>query len=776
MQKLLLLLACCCAIVATATAQNFPVVKLGCFPFDTLRGGKPVKVVLRHATSKRNDVNYFIVPVIEIAEQEDTVAKTVNRPPAKRVQFLKVSGNILYDVNYRSRIDTPYADKDVYQHTLQTRLDLVYKEQYPFRMYVTTRFSNSSLFRKYTDLNLQFNQLDFKRSVKQKVMDAVQSYLAAKSYKQDSLRRLIEAKRITIADLDRQLQMPDWKQKMVAEREKLLFEMRKRLLFPGGKPDTAMLNSKVRDSVETALLKQVDARTDTVEARIKKYKDSIAVKKQKLDSLRKELQAIDSLYHKLTANDQKNITELKKALDDAKDVGAIEEKLNQLQIPDTVLPKGYKTLYSIKSLSIGRSVANYSELTVKNISITGIQAEFNPRYYYAVAIGKIDYRFRDYIVPNSSRTSQYVALVRLGKGQINGNHIIFTYYTGKRQFFNASIATQPNSAIPEYNLAGLSVEGMYKINKNVSVVGEIAKSTIPYYSLDSLQKKNWMSSVARFSERSNEAASVKLFSFFPKTATRFSGNLRYLAANFQSFSTFTTGAAQLSWQAKLEQPFFKKKALTIITSLQQNDYNNPFVTTNYKSSSLLASFQANLRLKKWPVISLGYFPSYQLTKTGDDQYTESRYYALTGSAGYYYHINGAMVSTYAVYSRFYNEMNDSGFVYYNSKNVLLSQSVTYNKLSVLLNVSLSNGTDYNMYTVENNVQFSFNKIVSAGAGVKMINYSLLPQVQWGYNANVAVKVPRLGDIQLMADKGYLPGINKQLVQNNMGRLTYFKTF
>jgi hypothetical protein len=607
-------------------------------------------------------------------------------------------------------------------------------------------------------------------------MDAVQAYMANKSYKQDSLRRLIEAKKIAITGLDQQLQMPDLKQKMVAEREQLLFEMRKRLLFPGGKPDTAMLNSKVRDSIEAVLLKQVDAISDTVEARIKKYKDSIEVKMQRLDSLRKELRAIDSLYHKLTADDQKNITELKKALDDAKDVGAIEEKLNRLQIPDTVLPKGYKTLYSIKSLSIGRSVADYSELTVKNISITGIQAEFNPRYYYAVAVGKIDYRFRDYIVPNHARTSQYVALVRFGKGPINGNHIIFTYYAGKRQFFNASIASQPNDAIPEYNLAGLSVEGMYKINRNISVVGEIAKSTIPYYSLDSLQKKNWMSAVARFSERSNEAASIKLLSFFPKTATRFSGNLRYTAANFQSFSTFTSGAAQLRWQAKLEQPFFKKKALTIITSLQQNDYNNPFVTTTYKSSSLLASFQANLRLKKWPVISLGYFPSYQLTKTGDDQYTESRYYALTGSAGYYYRINGAQVSTYAVYSRFYNQMNDSGFVYYNSKNLLISQSVIYNRLSVMLNASISNGTDYNMYTIENNIQFAFNKIIAAGAGLKMINYSLLPQVQWGYNANVTVKIPRLGDIQLMADKGYLPGVNKQLVQNNMGRLTYFKTF
>src|SRR5262249_22731518 len=241
---------------------------------------------------------------------------------------------------------------------------------------------------------------------------------------------------------------------------------------------------------------------------------------------------------------------------------------------------------AIQSFNIGRSTADYSELSVKNISITGLQVEYNPGYYYALAAGKVDYRFRDYIVPSSPRSNQFVALARFGKGTRNGNHIIFTYYTGRRQFFNSSIALQSNNRIPEYNLAGMTIEGFYKLNRNVSIVGEIAKSTIPYYSLDSLQKKNWANSITKFNDRSNEAYSVKLLSWFPKTQTRFSGNARYTAANFQSFSTFTTGASQLRWMAKLEQPLFKKQ-LTLISSLQQNDYNNPFVTTAYKSLSLL---------------------------------------------------------------------------------------------------------------------------------------------------------------------------------------------
>lgn len=710
-------------------------------------------------SSKRSDIIIFAIPVIK-APVETAVPETVPAQVVKRVPLLRISGNILYDVNYRSRIDTPYAEKEVYQHTLQTRLDLLYKEQYPFRVYLTTRFSNSSLFRKYTDLNFQFSQFDFKRKLKQRILEAVQQQMASQTGKLDSLKRLIEAKKLAIASQYQELQKPDLIQKIVEEKEKeLLDERRKASVVDSG---SAIIGNEI-------------SKSSGAEKKISNYKDSIALKKQKLDSLQAELHETESLYRKLQSVQQFNFGEVKKQIEGAKDAQVLAEKLHELKIPDSVLPKGYKTLYSIQSLNIGRSVADYSELSVKNISITGFQAEYNPHYYYAVAAGKVDYRFRDYIIPNHSRSSQYLALARFGKGTRNGNHIIFTYYTGKRQFFNASIASQSGGKIPEYSLAGLTIEGYYKINRNISFVGEVAKSTLPYYSLDSLQKRNGMNAVTRFSERSNEAYSVQLLSYFPKTLSRFSGSLRYTGANFQSFSTFTTGASQLRWIAKLEQPLFKKQ-LTVVSSVQQNDYNNPFVTTAYKSSSLLAGFQANVRIKKWPVIFLGYYPSYQLTKTGDDHYSESRYYMTTASAGYYYNIKETQLSSYLVYSRFYNEMVDSGFVYYNSKNLLLSQSITFNRLSVMLNASLSTGTDYNMYTFENNCQLAINKIISVGAGAKMIRYSLLPQVQWGHNANITLKIPRLGEIQLMMDKGFMPAVNRQLIENRMGRLTYYKTF
>lgn len=801
MRKLLIISVFCWGVFSDADAQlkssdapvrlpdsfyhNKPIITL--LWSDTTAEEAEIKKVLIPRVCKRYDVIYLVVPAEVLPTQDTTVVLFSRSSIQKNVPLLKVTGNILYDVNYRSRIDTPYAENDIYQHTLQTRLDVVYKQEYPFRIYVTTRFSNSNLFRKYTDLNFLFSTADFKRSLKTKALNAVESFISSTTGELDSLKRVINAKRIAIATLSQSLQKPDLSQKLVEEREKALFSKPNTPSVPNASTGIEQLKEPIRlhgefkfsRSIADSLQSMANDKTDHATINTSKYqayKDSMEQKREKLDSLTGELEAAEKLYSKLKAVQEFNLGELKKQIQGAKDVNVLVQKLEQLNIPDTVLPKGYKTLSSIQSFSIGRSVADYSELSVKNISITGLQMEYNPRYYYyAVAIGKVDYRFRDYIVSGNPRSHQYVALARFGKGTRNGNHIIFTYYTGKRQFFNSSIALRSNNEVPEYNLAGITLEGFYKINRNISLVGEIAKSTIPYYSKDSLQKRNWMNPVTNFKERSNEAYAVKLFSFFPKTGTRFTGNLRYTGANFQSFSTFTTGASQLRWKGRVEQPFFKKQ-LTIISSVEQNDYSNPFVTTAYKSSSVLASIQASLRIKKWPLITLGYYPSFQLVKTGDNHYSESRYYTLSGSAGYYYKINAAQLSSYLVYSQFYNEASDSGFVYYNSKNILLSQNIIYSKVSLMMNVSLSTSTDYNMCTIENSGQFTINKLITAGAGVKMIKYSLISALQWGYSGNLILKIPRVGDIQLTMDKGFIPGMNRQLAENKMGRLTYYKTF
>lgn len=735
---------------------------------DTLPSAEAAKGFIIHEVCKDYRLRYPLLvftPTGKASKQYTTPAT----PP-----LLKISGNILYDLNYRSRLDTPYAASDLYQHTIQTHLNVLYKGHYPMRIYLTSRFSNSSLFRRYTDLNFQFNASDFARIIRQRMMDAATSYILSQTKEADSLKRLLDQKKALLLSLTESLHKPNLAQQTVEARER---EMLKRK-SPAGNTlpelETSIGQSIKYKFAKTAGNNSTDS-SDGIQQQYIAAQQKAAADEKMIDSLAAEATKLEQLYRKAEEAKQAALKEWKNTIEHTKDPRILTDQLHQLRLPDSVLPKGYKTLLAVQRFSIGRSIVDYSELSVKNTSITGVQLEYIPHNYYAVAAGKVNYRFRDYIVPDGANANQYLALVRFGKGMVNGNHIIVTGYMGRRQFFNAAVTPTSGGFIPSYQLAGITVEGLYRINRNISMTGELAKSTMPYYTLDSMERKNWLHSVARLNEHSNEAYAVRLNGYFPATQTRVTGSLRWLGARFQSFSTFTTGTAQTQWLAKLEQAFLKKR-LNVTTSVQKSDYSNPYITTTYSNTSVLASFQATLRLKKGPVFSAGYYPSYQLTKSGDNSYSQSRYYTLMGSSAWYYHWQSVQLSSYAVYSQFYNMSADSGFVYFNARNYMFSQGATINRLTLQLNGALSTGEGYRLYTGEHTAQFMFSKLFSAGAGIKAIRYTLTGGMLWGYSGNCTIAVPKLGDVQLMFDKGYLPALNKSLAPNRLGRLTYTKTF
>jgi hypothetical protein len=146
------------------------------------------------------------------------------------------------------------------------------------------------------------------------------------------------------------------------------------------------------------------------------------------------------------------------------------------------------------------------------------------------------------------------------------------------------------------------------------------------------------------------------------------------------------------------------------------------------------------------------------------------------NANYQYHIQSVQFCSYLGLSQFYNSAADSGFVYFNSKNIFLGQSAYVNKVTASLNFSYSANIGYSIYTIENSDQFALARFISVGGGVKMIRHTLENFLQWGYSGNVTLKIGQLGDLSLQFDRGFVPGLNRSLVPNNMGRLTYFKTF
>lgn len=703
---------------------------------------------------------YIYVPVVR-----EPVKKADPVEPVKpqRIPFLQVHGNIMYNVNYYSNIDTPYNEQDIYQHTVQTYLDVTVKGKYPMRVYLTNRFTNSKLFRNFSDLNFNYNNTQFTQKIKTQVREKFLASLPTPKAP-DSLKAELDATIKKLRALDGWIKNPGLIQKLVEAREKA---MRDSLRNLAKMPDTSLALHGKEGLIDSALTR-LGIDTSNIEALYVK-------RKQQADSLRARVVALQQMVKTAKGQTQESINKICREIEQAKSPAKLKEIMEENHIGDTILPKGYKTLMAIRSFGVGRSVVNYSELSAKNISVNGLQAEYNPDAYYALATGSVDYRFRDFIVKGPKQSGQYLTVLRYGRGLKDGNNVIFTVFGGRRQLYNAGTVDSQQIQTPSSALLGFTIEGTYRLTKNIMLTAEVAKSSYPVYAKDSAGKNSLPSQMLEMSNRHNEAYSLKADAFFPRTQTTVKGTFKRLGANFQSFSTFTDGSEQTAWSANVQQLFFKRQ-LTLSLGANTNDFSNPFIGSQYKSTTVFKSVQATLRKNRWPIISVGYFPSSQITKLGDGLYQENLFYTLTGNVTHSYKVHQVMMNSALVYTQFYNRSTDSGFVYFNTKNLLLSQTAFIKQLTLQANASGAFNQEYKLYTLEGKALYNINKYIAVGGGLKY-NYQTEFRIeQLGYSAETSIQIPKVGQIQFSAEKGFIPGMNKQLVPNNTGRATYFKTF
>jgi len=698
----------------------------------------------------------------------------VKPAPAKR-PLLVIHGNIMYDFDYWSNIDTPYAERNINQQTLQTYLDVDYKEEYPVRVVFTTRWSNSALFRNMTDVSVQYNARQFNNRVRKLAL----GLLFNEYWVRDSLQRLekeLNAREKEFNSLNSWVNGPDQQQRLMTQRELAWLRSRDTssrpsvISAPVKMPDWDLShdygaarhgNSSGGDSGNTRK-PQVDSgwlrRYDSLQRRL----DSLG---GQLDSMERKIQVLRSLH-------RKGEGDLQHELDGITSGKELKEKLQAEHVPDSSLPKGYSTLYSIRSLGVGRSLLNYSELSAKNVSINGLEVEYNPKAYMAFAAGTVDYRFRDYTINDAVR-GQYLAIGRYGWGKKDGNNVIFTYYTGRRQLYNVN--TSAGTDIPNYNLMGFTVQGCYKLFRTTSVIAEVAKSSLPYYSLDSSRSHDMLGSTLKLSDRSNEAYSLKVNSLIPKTQTQLSATYSRFGANFQSFSLFTTGSQQSAWSLRVDQPFLQRHLL-VTASVRTNDFVNPLLTSAYSSTAVFESFQATLRLKKWPVLSFGYFPSSQIVRLGNGNYQENLFYTMTATASESYKVKGVTLLSMLLYTRFYNKITDTGFIYFNTSNLVASQMAMIGRITAQLQLSLAANAAYTLYVADAKLDYRVFSWLSLGAGVKYNDQTVFDIRQWGYSLTAGIRVRKIGEIRGVWDEGFIPGNNKRLVPNDLGRITYTRIF
>jgi hypothetical protein len=647
-------------------------------------------------------------------------------------------GNTTYNYDYRSNIDTPFTDKNVSQHQLTGQLNVTAFQSIPLQVTFFIRRTNSSLFRDINDVRVDFDANQYAQLIRDNYLKKLSGRLPGM---RDSL--LNQLKRFNLSELGKimnRISRPDFQQKLV--------ECNEIVRVPG-----------IAESIAGS------GKADSLRQDASKFIETYQLLKAREGSYRQKADSIQGLINSSIAKGQM----IRQALNGhLSTISSPDQVITLLRQQGIRVPASVRHLLSLRRFSLGRSQLNYSELTARNISLNGINIEYNSWYYIALAAGTVNYRFRDFILTRSNRKPQYMYLARLGVGRLERNYIIATAYRGQKQAYIQNNSS--SGASSSLDIYGLSLEAKYRLNRNIYIITEMAQSGTPGRILIEGQKIN---NFFNWRDRSNKGYAIKFFSYFPQTRTRFEGMYRFSGAAFQSFDRFQSNSSRESWYVKGEQTLWKRQ-LKFTASLRKNEFTNPYVIVPYSNRVVSKSIQVSFRRRRWPMLTAGLMPFSQLSVVNDQVY-ENRFHALNAVLYHQYKVGGRLTSTTATYNRFYNTAADTGFVYFNAVNFYLQQYLFFQKFTLSAGGSHSRNTGFEINVLETSLQVTLHKDYSVTGGLKINNYNRM-ETKIGYWSRISMRFMKTGWLQLNYENGLLPGNSGSLLRNQWGNVMLTKFF
>jgi hypothetical protein len=289
-----------------------------------------------------------------------------------------------------------------------------------------------------------------------------------------------------------------------------------------------------------------------------------------------------------------------------------------------------------------------------------------------------------------------------------------------------------------------------------------------------LKENNGLKHLVNFSNNSNLGLSVKGETLISGTNTKLSGFYRRTGESFQSFSLFTYNTDQTAWLLRFDQPFLKNK-IGITAMLRRNDFINPLAQQTFKTSTVFKSFQVNMRIPKWPVVSAGYYPGSQIYIVDGKRAHENAYYITNGSLVHSYSSGSIRMISSLIYNKYSSKGTDTGFIAYKGVTYMASQTFVLGKMQLQGQYTYTDQEQMKFFTLESTIDYSFSSLIQLNAGGKY-NKVTTGKVYLGGQAGLRSEIRKVGTIQLQYEKSYLPTTQQTLFPIEIGRLSWFKTF
>jgi hypothetical protein len=696
--------------------------------------------------------------------------KAIRNPIGKDVavfkrKLLSIEGYVSYEYYYNQRIDTPYSSAAFQQHTERVQLLITIKEKYPIYINFSSRQSNNFFFKDFSDLGFRFDRSAFISNQKQKYLAAWHRNNPMLNLLSESKEKLKEVIRKT-EYLKQDLSDPSIFQTIIHEREDILKNLSKNDIERKDSTDiffnvTAVSENKFKlNQPMNFAPRSIPVSPDTVliTATEKWYTEQL----RRLENLKRNQQQLSAYCNVLKDSLLKEENSLNESYGKTNKWRRHKERFGELQ--SISKNKVDNFLMNIRNLGFGRNNVSFSDLTVRNLTLTGIQFEYESKYYYALAGGKADYRFRDFILNSHSAPSPEFYIARIGTGYDHDQGLTVSLFSGVRHQLEVN-------SFRRFTFTGFSVEVFKKFGKENILQIELAKTKM---SKSPAALSGKPTDLFNFHKDDNLAVSGKLQYRVPETNTLLSGAYTKMGYSFQSINVLNNNINRKIWYLKGEQDFFKR-TLRLTAMLRQNDFSNPQIIHNYDANAIFKTLILSYRKRGLPFVSVGYFPGTQLLKADSNKIIENTYYMFNLSTGYTKPLGRFVSNSVFNYNIFINQSTDTGFVHYKGRTFQFNEIMTYERISVQAAYSCTYQPSISFYTTEAGIDFSINKWLAVGCGGKY-NRVIDGKSYWGGQGNASLILGKVGTLQFNYDKLFIPNYSNQLVSADVGRVYWIKYF
>lgn len=714
-----------------------------------------------------------------LIEKESDKIKIYKGPAAKGGKKINLAGEVSYEFLYRSQTDTPFAQKDFRQHIVRTAFRTDILNKYPVKVNMAYKASNSPFIRNTLDVSVGFDPLAFRRRVEERLLAGMQSRLEERlglaSLEEEYKDRMAE-----VTHWGEVVSSPDFSMAQKRKAEGIVGDISNKIL---DSDSTAVADSVSKyvdrylkggiDKKQAALLigqyssvpkEKVAATLDSFDVPVEWWQEQNG----KYGQVVRQAAGVSGKLQKNRRLLSDSLAAYRGRLMAARDGRTLQKLAGEAGLDKDSISGLRRLMMSVRTLGIGRNIMDWTPLTVRNISVTGISAAAAPGPYVALAAGYMDYSFRDFMPRERQLPRQRAVMARAGLSGLADKGFFVTAYSARRAV-NAGTA---GSGARYFNANGYSLQYIWAAKGFGTVTAELAKSDAPAYRPSPGGKT--APGLFSFGSRGNEAYSLALNGTVPVLGTRIKASYQKSGDQFQSLSMYTYNASQTAYTVMADQPLFKN-ILTVRAGIRKNDFVYPYLT-NLSSNSVFKTAQLTFKKRGLPTVVAGYYPATQLVMLPDSAAAEFTYHTLSASAMHQYKIGGLSNSSMLLYSRFYNKGNDTSFLYFNASYWGYQHFLWLPPFTLQAGYTRTSQQAISLGTLEGSLSWSHPRGAALSGGFKW-NHTGMQEDLWGGSLRAAAPLRRLGVIQVSYERGAFPAWQqRKLIPVSTGRVVYTKTF